>query len=52
MSPGGDEATIKELMPLLEAFAVNDPKTDIPCVTYIGPGGAVSLRPRRRLCTT
>jgi 6-phosphogluconate dehydrogenase len=40
LSPGGDEQTIKELMPLLEAFAVKDEDSGRPCVTFIGPGGA------------
>jgi 6-phosphogluconate dehydrogenase len=27
-------------MPLLEAFAIDDPQTGQPCVANIGPGGA------------
>jgi 6-phosphogluconate dehydrogenase len=41
-SPGGDEDTIKQLLPLLEACAARDPDSsdNTPCVAYIGPAGS------------
>lgn len=39
MCPGGDESTLKELMPLLETVAAID-KEGRACVGYIGKGGA------------
>ncbi|KAN0077605.1 6-phosphogluconate dehydrogenase, C-terminal-like protein [Elaphomyces granulatus] len=40
LSPGGDPNTIETVLPLLERYAAKDPKTGLPCVTNIGPGGS------------
>ncbi|KAM0444373.1 hypothetical protein ACHAO4_010216 [Trichoderma viride] len=40
MSPGGNAAALKEVMPLLELYAAKDPKSGAPCVSNIGPGGS------------
>lgn len=42
MSPGGDEATVRLVLPLLEQFAAKYKRPDgveKPCMEYIGPGG-------------
>ncbi|KAL6908633.1 6-phosphogluconate dehydrogenase [Trichoderma evansii] len=40
MSPGGNATALKEVMPLLELYAAKDPKSGVPCVSNIGPGGS------------
>ncbi|KFX91442.1 hypothetical protein O988_07752 [Pseudogymnoascus sp. VKM F-3808] len=40
LSPGGDEAAVKRVLPLLEKYAAKDPKSNRPCVEYIGPHGS------------
>ncbi|KAF1810062.1 6-phosphogluconate dehydrogenase C-terminal domain-like protein [Eremomyces bilateralis CBS 781.70] len=40
MSPGGNKEAIEKVLPLLEKFAAKDPKSEKPCVAYIGPRGA------------
>lgn len=40
LSPGGDNAALEEVMPLLELYAAKDPKSGVPCVSSIGPGGS------------
>ncbi|GFP52395.1 hypothetical protein ACSS6W_003553 [Trichoderma asperelloides] len=40
LSPGGNAAALKEVMPLLELYAAKDPKSSVPCVSNIGPGGS------------
>lgn len=40
LSPGGDEAAVKRVLPLLEKYAARDSKSNRPCVEYIGPHGS------------
>ncbi|GAD95178.1 6-phosphogluconate dehydrogenase, decarboxylating [Paecilomyces variotii No. 5] len=40
LSPGGDRKAIEDVLPFLEMYAAKDRRTGLPCVTYIGPGGA------------
>lgn len=40
MSPGGNNAALDAVMPLLERYAAKDPKSGAPCVSNIGPGGS------------
>jgi 6-phosphogluconate dehydrogenase len=40
MSPGGNKEAIEKVLPLLEKFSAKDPKSQSPCVAYIGPKGA------------
>ncbi|EFZ01991.2 6-phosphogluconate dehydrogenase, decarboxylating [Metarhizium robertsii ARSEF 23] len=40
LSPGGDNTALEEVMPLLELYAAKDPKSGVPCVSSIGPGGS------------
>lgn len=40
LSPGGDNTALEEVMPLLELYAAKDPKSGVPCVSNIGPGGS------------
>lgn len=40
MSPGGNNVALEEVMPLLELYAAKDPKSGVPCVSNIGPGGS------------
>ncbi len=41
MSPSGDEVGLKQVMPLFEKIAANDPtQKNAPCVAMIGPGGS------------
>ncbi|KID76065.1 6-phosphogluconate dehydrogenase, decarboxylating [Metarhizium brunneum] len=43
LSPGGDNAALEEVMPLLELYAAKDPKSGVSCVSSIGPGGSGHL---------
>ncbi|KAM0258114.1 hypothetical protein ACHAQJ_004019 [Trichoderma viride] len=40
MSPGGNSAAVEAIMPLLKLYAAKDPKSGVPCVSNIGPGGS------------
>jgi 6-phosphogluconate dehydrogenase len=40
LSPGGDAAAVKRVLPLLEKYAARDSKSNRPCVEYIGPHGS------------
>ncbi|KAL4864620.1 hypothetical protein BDV12DRAFT_188791 [Aspergillus spectabilis] len=40
LSPGGDKEALDTVMPLLELYAAKDSKTELPCVTRVGPGGS------------
>ena len=41
MSPSGDEAALKQVMPLFEKIAAKDStRNNAPCVAMIGPGGS------------
>ncbi|OBT81490.1 hypothetical protein VE02_09673 [Pseudogymnoascus sp. 03VT05] len=40
LSPGGSEASVKRVLPLLEKYSAKNPKSNRPCVEYIGPHGS------------